>query len=142
VDFGIPKSKIKVQIDEPYYVKPVTKKPHSSFNILYYMPTKPANLGGMKYLKWLYGWDVYSKIKLYFEDNKNINFIWISGQHDMTKVYPTVDLYIRPTRHDGESRLIMECDINSIPYVFSRDGKPNASEFINAIKREYEKKFR
>ena len=147
IKFGIPKEKIEVQVDKPNYPKPVRKIAHDGFNILYYMPIKPHNLGGMKFIKWTYGYDIYLNLKIYFgiEDNmlsgtrhRGIKFIWVDGNYDMSSIYPTVDLYIRPTRHDGEPRMLMECDINSIPYIYSEDGKPDLQTFINRI--EYERR--
>jgi hypothetical protein len=139
VEFGIPREKIEVQVDKPNYPKPVRKLKHEGFNILYYMPVSPMNLGGMKFLKWTYGFDIYLNLKIYFGiEHKDIKFIWVNGDFDMSSIYPIIDLYIRPSRSDGEPRMIMECDINSIPYIWSRDGKPDLQTFINRI--EYERK--
>ena len=141
IDFGIPKEKIEVQIDKPNYPKPIRKAAHTGFNILYYMPVKAQNLGGMKFLKWTYGYDIYINLKVYFGiEYKDIKFIWVDGNYDMNSIYPIIDLYIRPNRHDGEPRMLMECDINSIPYIYSKDGKPNLQYFIDEINKYYGKK--
>lgn len=138
VRFGISEKKIEIWAEPPAYIEKVEKKKHDTFNVLFYMPVRPQNLGGMKYLKWLYGYDIYLNLKLYFFDQKDIRFVWVDGNFDMKSIYATTDLYIRPSRHDGQPRMIMECVVNEIPYIFSRDGKPDFQEFINKI--EYERK--
>ena len=45
----------------------------------------------------------------------------------MEEVFPIIDLYIHPNRHDGYSRLIRECDIQNIPYYWTHEN-PNYNQ--------------
>lgn len=91
----------------------VEKKPHEGFNILYYCP-KVDN----KWNRWLYGYDIYLGLKAWFP---NLNFIRVDGCQDMKEIYPIVDLFIRPNRHDGHPRMIDECKLNGIPYIWTKE---------------------
>ena len=124
---------VKIKHDEYKYGK-MKKKKHTGFNILYYCPTKPVNLGGMKYIHWLYGYDVFLELE---KNLTGFNFIHISGDSDMSKVYPLTDIYIRPNRHDGYARMIDECEANNIPVIKSENFKPDIKYFINEIKNYY-----
>ena len=48
----------------------------------------------------------------------DVNWIVVDGTQDMAKVYPIVDFYYRPTRHDGSPYMIRECRANNIPYYW------------------------
>ena len=104
------------------------------------MPRKKGFPGGRKRIEWTYGYDIYKKIKKKLWPK--IDFIEVYGEEDMNRIYPIVDLYIRPTRSDGRPRMIDECKISKIPYIFSRDGNPDSEEFINEINAYYESRFR
>lgn len=126
---------IVVLSDQIQHKNKYTKKAHSKFNLLYYMPHKTSDTS---FWKWVYGYDVYLKIK----DNlsgMNINWIEVDGSKDMNKIYPIVDFYLRPNRSDGASRMRQECEIQGIPYYWSQTN-PNHQEAIKKIKKEYEKK--
>jgi len=121
---------IKVKYDDPLYGK-VEKKKHDGFNILYYCPIKAVNLGGMKYIHWVYGYDIFLELQ---KRLKGVNYIHVKGGTDMNKIYPIIDLYIRPNRHDGMPRIILECIKNNIPFYWSKNWKPDINEIINQIK--------
>ena len=60
----------------------------------------------------------------------HINIIEINGNDDMELIYPIIDFYARPNRHDGNPRMIRECQINNIPYYHSYSD-PNLTDLIN-----------
>ena len=111
-EFGTRKP-IKI-VQDQCDVRTYKKKAHEGFNVLYYFPSG----GDIKFNKWLYGYDIFLQVKELFPE---INFIVVDGTYNMKMVYPFVDFYLRCNRHDGHSRIIMECDINNIPYYWSID---------------------
>ena len=115
------KKPIKVLIDPPDYDCVITKQPHKGINILYFY--KPG-----RFWSWIYGTDIIIDM---YNEYRDFNWIMVDGSQDMKEVYPDVDFYLRPNRHDGYSRMIMECDINDIPYYWSQDNPD-----INEIKKQ------
>lgn len=108
---------------------------HAGFNILVYWPEQT------KYNRWVYGCDIIEEfVEKYLGDlTKEFGFIsiyWANGSLDMSKVYPYIDFYIRPTRHDGEPRMVLECKKNNIPYYYSEDGNPNIEKIRKMIYEE------
>jgi hypothetical protein len=103
------------------------KLSHEGFNVLYYFPKRN------RFREWLYGWDIFEKVKEHFPQ---INFIVVDGSHDMSKIYPIVDFMIRPCRNDGLPRMVKECEVNNIPYLWTRQN-PEADKFIKAIENEF-----
>jgi len=114
----------------PPELVPCKKVKHKGFNILYYHP-KPACLGGEKYIRWKYGIDYVEDMKFLYS---YFNFIRVDGTQDLSEIYPIIDFYLRPSRHDGLPRMNLECEANNIPYYYSEDGKPDLREIIKAIK--------
>lgn len=102
-------------VDPPIIATKIKKKKHDGFNVLYYFPSITKNI---KFKKWLYGFDIfeYTREQLF----PQLNYIVVDGSQNMTEIYPIVDFYLRPTRHDGHSRMIDECQINNIPYYQGR----------------------
>lgn len=129
--FGM-KKRLKQFTDIPFYPDKIAKKPHNGFNILYYFPKKDT-----KFNRWLYGYDIYQDINNHFKSNSDINFIIVDGTSDMSTIYPIIDLLIRPNRHDGIPRMVEECKLNNIPYLWSNEN-PDKSMFINTIQSLYE----
>lgn len=111
----------------------VQKKPHREFNILYYLPKTTAN---PPFTKWVYGYDIFKTLK---ETIKNVNWIIVDGTMDMNEIYPIIDFYLRPTRHDGPARMRLECEVNNIPYYWSQQ-EPDVIEARKEI--ECQKKFK
>lgn len=105
---------------------PIKRVKHDGFNVLVYLPS-PDDL----FRQWLYGYDV---VKWLMNVYPEINWIIVSGQDDMSKIYPIVDLYIRPTRHNGDPLMIQECKIHGIPYYWSENGKPEVHKIVELIK--------
>ena len=119
------KKGIKVLIDPPLYPGKYEKQPHKGFNVLYY-----RGIGAnQKFNDWVYGYDIFLKVKRMYTD---VNFIEVNGGEDMTNVYPIIDFYLRPNRHDGAPRMIMECENNGIPYYWSKC-TPVTNTIIQAI---------
>ena len=118
------KKKIGILTDPPLYVKKFKKREHSGFNILYYC----AKGSNKPFKDWVYGKDLVNDLLFAY------NIIEVDGSQDMSKIYPIVDFYIRPNRHDGNPRMIMECEINDIPYYWSREN-PNFNEMVRQIEK-------
>ncbi|MDH5570385.1 MAG: hypothetical protein OEY89_01390 [Gammaproteobacteria bacterium] len=119
------KKRISVLVDPPLYTKKYKKEKHRQFTVLYY-----RGIGSNQIFKdWVYGYDIFRTLK---RRMNHLNYIIVDGSQDMSKIYPLVDFYVRPNRHDGEPRMIMECENNNIPYYWSKEN-PNISDIINKI---------
>jgi len=135
-DFGM-KKPIEKFIDPVQYSRKLEKISHEGFNILYYYPWNHT-----PFKDWIYGYDIYRDLKQRFEDtHKDINFIYVFGSTNMRDIFPMIDLYIRPNRHDGHPRLIDECIIQDIPYLHTFEN-PDLQHFIINIKQLYEAKHK
>lgn len=98
-----------VEPDPPIDVDGIEQIAHKGVNILYYFPGDRGN----KYFKrWVYGFDLYVHLQKAFPA---VRFYVVNGQCDMRKIYPIIDGYIRPNRHDGEPRMVLECEALGIP---------------------------
>ena len=118
-----PKSSPKYQHLQKY-----PKVKHNDFRVLYYFPKGRKNI---KFEKWLYGWDIYFKVRQHFGDK--ISWVIADGSSDMELVYPRVDFLLRCNRHDGRPMMVRECEINEIPYYWSRTN-PDIFEIIKSIR--------
>jgi hypothetical protein len=140
---------IKVLADPPKSLTGIVRKPHNGFNILYYRPVG----SNQKFIDWVYGYDVVQKIwsKLpnceYLEAQAGskrdlvcaldalkakVIIIEINGSADMDGVYEYANLVLRPNRHDGNPRMIMECEQLGIPYYWSKEN-PDVNEILKKI---------
>lgn len=108
------------------------KKEHNGFNVLYYDPMDT------KFQRWKYGIDIIEKIK---EQVSGVNWIKADGTQDMEELFAITDLYIRPSRHDGEPRINIECELNNIPVIYSEDGNPEVEDFVTQINALKQKKL-
>ncbi len=126
-----PKAKTRVVKDELKYTVKYRKWVHPIFCVMYYYP---ANEYNKNYCRWVYGKDIIENLIRLFPD-----FYWIriDGTNDLSKVFPMVDAYIRPNRHDGTPRLIEECKIQEIPYLHTQHD-PDTRDFINFLTEQYE----
>jgi hypothetical protein len=97
------------------------------FTVLYYLPKNHS-----RYNLWVYGADIIDECK-----DRAPEYYWLccDGTLNMPAVYPIVDFYVRPSRWDGEPRMIAECEVYDIPYYYSEDGKPNVDDILNAIEK-------
>lgn len=130
-------------VDQPLVGK-IKKERSKRFTILYYLPKHAQNLGGQKYLKWLYGYDVWENVNTMLVRMTptmewKIKLIVVDGTADMNEVWKTVDFYVRPTRHDGQSRMILECEENNIPYYFEPNGNPSVIDIVWRITEAYDR---
>ena len=124
--FGLKKN-ITIMLDQLKHTEVFPKEPHSAFNVLFYHP-----LGGDgEFKRWLYGFDIFKEVKDALA-GKGVQFIIIYGENDMRYVYPYVDFYLRPNRHDGASRLRRECEIQGIPYYWTQKD-PSVEDAVKAI---------
>lgn len=118
------KKRISVLIDPPENLKLYKKKKHKGFNILYYR-TKGNN---QIFNDWVYGYDIINEIKKI----EGVHVIEINGDADMSEIYPIIDFYARPNRHDGMPRMVIECKYNDIPYYWSKSD-PSIYDLKEAI---------
>lgn len=107
----------------------VSKRKHEGINIAYYWPKKSN-----QYYEYLYGIDLIEKLILLYPE---AHWLRLNGalkpQVEMKMFLPIVDAYIRPSRHDGGSRLVRECRLNDIPVYWSEDGKPTLKEICKFV---------
>ena len=120
--FGV-KKEIQIIPAPIWFAKPFKKTKHSKFTLFFYLPKSN------KFNNWLYGYDYFLEVKKLFTD---IDYLIIDGKQDMSKIFPIVDFYLRPNRHDGDPRLVRECKINKIPFYWSQTN-PQKTEIIKAI---------
>lgn len=123
------KRPITVKPDHLLHTKFYNKKPHKSFNILYYCPMG----GDVDFRKWLYGYDFFKEVQNALIE-ENVKFIFIDGRGDMEYIFPYVDFYLRPNRHDGASRLRQECELQNIPYYWTQKN-PTVDGAIKEIRK-------
>jgi len=119
------KKQIVVMPDKLKHIHKFDKERHDKFTILFYLPKRLD----MDFCKWLYGYDIFLKIK---ERLPDFHYLVVEGNSDMKYVYPFVDFYLRPNRHDGASRMRRECEIQDIPYYWTQKD-PSVREAIKAI---------
>lgn len=101
------------------------KKKHDGINIAYYHPRTNT-----RYQCWLYGVDIVEKLRARYSE---LNWIRLDGTADMSKILPILDIYIRPNRHDGRSRLKEECRLNQIPVIWTNQLNPNLAEICASL---------
>ena len=122
-----PDAKTRVVRDELWYPTKMKQVPHKGINVAYYMPRR-AN---RKYAEWCYGKDVVDRcIRLFPE----FNWMRLDGNANMEYVYPYLDFYVRPNRHDGASRLVQECRLNDIP-VYHTQHDPDFGTLLDTLKK-------
>lgn len=126
------KKPIKVLPDPPLFTKKVQKIGHPTFNVMYYRPKTNNQI----FTDWVYGYDIIQEVK----KEVDADFVELDGTFDMEEVYAETDFYLRPNRHDGNPRMVMECAINNIPYYWTYEN-PNKEDIIREIKRCQNSKF-
>jgi hypothetical protein len=94
---------------------------HEGINVLYYYPLYHNNF---PLKEWMYGVDKYQKAK---KEIKNVNWIVVRGECDMSAIFPIVDIFFNPKPLKSISRLEDECRLNDISIV------KNTQELIGAI---------
>lgn len=138
IEFGIPRERIHLH-PGPLTYQQIKKQRHDGFNVLFY-----ASMGdgtNNRFKRWKYGVDIFEQVKAHYEKDNigwnghNINFIYVDGSQDLTRILPIVDVYIRPSRHDGAARLVRECERNNIPVFWSNRENVTAEEVIGFIEK-------
>lgn len=123
------KKDIKILIDPPLTFDKFTKKKHEGINILYYRGIRANRIFG----DWVYGYDIINQIEIRIKIlGLNAKIIEVNGNDDMSKIYPIIDFMVRPNRHDGCPRMVMECKSLNIPYYWSKES-PDINEIIKQI---------
>lgn len=132
-EFGIPPEKVHLYPGPVKYSK-IERKKHDGFNILFYW--NPGDGKNLKFKRWKYGVDIFEKIKAVYDWYRpDVKFIVVDGSQDLTDILPIVDIYIRPSRHDGAARLVRECEENGIPVFWSNRSDVKGMEVIDFIKK-------
>lgn len=116
-------------VQHPYDTTVYPKKKHNTFNILYYCPT---SIKDKKLNAWLYGADIYTRVKYWFRDQRDVTFIEVDGTQDMAEIWPVTDFVLRCNRHDGGARMIDEAKLQGIPYYWSWEN-PDFEEIVKII---------
>jgi hypothetical protein len=125
--FGITE-KIKIVGHPVEHNEKYPKVKHRGFNVLYYCPDSEDQ----EWNDWIYGWDMFNKVTIHYQFNKDINFIFSYGEHDMRETYPITDFLLRCNNHDGDARMVQEAKIQDIPYYWSWEN-PNFEMIIKSI---------
>lgn len=112
-----PRARFRVVPSTLRYTEVLPKVPHKEFNIMYYYPEREYN---KRYCRWCYGADVVEQIVRHYNYHPHVRFIRVDGSKDLTKIFPYVDFYLRPNRHDGDARLKRECELQGIPVYWSQ----------------------
>ncbi len=116
---------------EGMLMKKVVKIKHEGVNVAWYVTNSS------KSARWKYGVDLVEELMLRFYD---VNWIKLDGTLDMREVFPYLDAYIRPSRHDGRPRLVIECQTQGIPYYWSENGEPDLDEMFEFVKKIVDEK--
>jgi hypothetical protein len=134
---GIDKNKISVKLvsTKCTYCRCCKKIKHPEFNIAYYYP---GDRGNPKFKRWVYGMDIVEEL---LKRLPSLNWIYLNGTQDMCDIFPILDMYIRPSRHDGMARLIVECEMTKTPYYWNPEFKHDIDSIEEKIKREVDKKY-
>ena len=130
--FGIQNVHYKPDFSKCYLcLKPCPKIPHEGFNVVVYMPPPKESLFGNNraYVEWVYGFDIIREVMQRFP----ANWIVVDGSQCMCDVWPYADAYIRPNRHDGAPRMVMEAKRLHIPTYWDREFKPTTEKVINFL---------
>lgn len=107
------------------------KQGHEGINIGYYQPNDSV------FSRWKYGIDfledavaMQHQLKV---DPATLNWIKLDGKQDMSQIYPILDLYVRPSRHDGWPRINAECEENGIPVIYDETFSWTQETFNQAL---------
>lgn len=134
IKFGINESKIKIVADPIWADVTVTKKPHDLFTVAYY---RAYNKKNQVFKDWLYGYDLVRTLKQRLP--AFIEFIEIQPGMPKQQVLDLLalsDVYIRPNRHDGNSRLAAFCKAVGVPVYHTREN-PKYGNLVDFIMEEH-----
>ena len=117
ISFGIKKEKISIHSDPIWPDKLEHGRDcHLFFSVAYYRVIDKNQV----FKDWLYGYDIIEHLK---KLHPAWNWMEIRPTHSKRIILWTLrcsDVYIRPNRHDGNSRLAEFCRANNIPVWHSR----------------------
>ena len=82
--------------------------------------------------EWLYGYDIIQSLK---KLHPEWVFIRYEGGNYDDSIWNDIDVYIRPNRHDGASRLIEICKKKNILYIWSYETGEYIEPDIDNIER-------
>jgi len=81
-------------------------------------------------IKWLYGIDIVEKLETLHPE---WNFIYVDGSQK--DIYRGIDIILRPNRHDGYAKMIVEAKFLNIPYIWSYETGKYIEPNVNNIER-------
>ena len=99
-------------------------------NILYYYPT---GFHKRVDIKWLYGIDIIEKLE---KRHPEWNFIKVDGSGK--DIYKNIDVYLRPTRHDGYARMVVESQLKNIHVIWSYESGKYREPKLKEIEKRLE----
>lgn len=102
------------------------KQAHKGINLAFYSPNES------KFSTWKYGADLVEAAMKQIDD-PCVNWIRLKNQ-DMSKIYPILDGYLRPSRHDGWPRLVEESLLNEIPILYRETFDYTEQSFLIDVK--------
>lgn len=131
IDFGIDPKKITTVEDEPLNLPGIQRaKPTKSILIAYYKYPKQKN---KKFKDWVYGLDIIEEAMKH-EYSKKVIFYPLNGKQNMRYIYPVIDLFLRPNRHDAiPPRTVRECRQVGIPIYWDPNFTPSARGVVQWI---------
>ena len=96
-------------------------------NILVYIPNRFHRRIN---IDWLYGKDIIEALK---SKHPEWNFVYVDGSKK--NIYKNIDIYLRPNRHDGYPKMVVEAKLLGIPCIWSYEGGKYIEPNINDIER-------
>jgi len=98
-------------------------------NILVYIPNRFHRRIN---IDWLYGKDIIEELERKHPEWK---FHYVDGSK--RNIYKNIDIYLRPNRHDGYPKMIVEAELFGIPYIWSYE----TGEYVEPNVDEIEKRL-
>ena len=81
-------------------------------------------------LDWLYGWDIIQQL---IERHSEWHFLIADGTKD--NIWQDIDVLLRPNRHDGLSRMVLEAQALNIPVIWSYETGKYVEPDVETIER-------
>lgn len=103
------------------------KQTHKGINIGFYSPNDSA------FARWKYGLDLIESARKSMHNDGRLKWIELDGTRDMSVIYSLLDLLVRPSRHDGMPRMILEAEENEIPVIYDETFSWTKEKFNQAL---------
>jgi hypothetical protein len=103
------------------------------FVVGYYRPKEDVTS------RWKYGIDIIEEARGLLGKCHDIVFLEMNSR-TIPAVLGVMDVYVRPSRHDGEPRLVVACNRNGIPVYYDPKFRPDVYEMVNFIMEHYMKR--